>query len=709
MVSIRVVSALYPLALYPLPSIVTGVEELVRDGPQEIEKLRCKDLSNYEFVRKVANILEDAVALRDKGEFKEVVERVLPEPVVERNDKPTVGMETMLDDVWRWLTQDEQLGTVGIYGMGAVGKTTLLNQINNRFASTTHNFDVVIWVVVSKDLKPDKIQEDLKPDKIQEDIWKKIGFFDEMWAKKNPSEKAEDIFYILSRKKFVLFLDDVWQKVDLKGIGVPLPKRPHGSRIVFTTRSYKICRQMEAEKMMKVKPLNQRESWTLFQEKVGDIYSLGISFPLAGRCVEEWVDCHWHSLTMALITIGHAMAVMPQVYKEWKMRCFKIYMEVDVFAILKFSYDSLHSDKVKSCFLYCSLFPEDFKILNDDLVHHWISENFCARNEGYTIIGSLVRVCLLEENGKYVKMHDVIRDMALWIACKYEKDKENKEKIFRASQRMGRDQKGSPLMATPLLMANSFKSIQEVPRCGDLSTLFLGHNRFLTEISGDFFQYMNSLTVLDLSETRIKKLPEGISKLTSLQYLNLRSTHITRLPVELKLLQKLKYLNLECNGFLESIPMEVISSLSSSLQTLKMYQAGSYLYNENLADNVLGEGNLLIKKLQSLENLNELSLTIRSVSALQLFSSTQTLLNCTRSLQLAWFQVHRSLSVSSLAKLRHLEILNIFGNPNLEELIVDVMLGESSTHHHTISNSMVSAPVCFNSLREVIVLQNFRL
>ncbi|KDP37135.1 hypothetical protein JCGZ_06191 [Jatropha curcas] len=289
------------LWLSMLEPTVTVAEEMVRNGPQEIEKLRRKDLSSYEFVRKVAKVLGEAVSLRAKGEFKEVVERVLPDPVVERNDKPTFGTETMLDDIWRWLTQDEQLGTVGIYGMGGVGKTTLLNQINNRFASTTHNFDVVIWVVVSKDLKPDKIQED---------IWKKIGFFDEMWAKKNPSEKAEDIFYILSRKKFVLFLDDVWQKVDLKDIGVPLPKRQHGSRIVFTTRSYKICRQMEAEKMMKVKPLNQRESWTLFQEKVGNIPPNIL--PLAEDVVEE---CG--GLPLALITIGHAMAGKDAL-QEWE-------------------------------------------------------------------------------------------------------------------------------------------------------------------------------------------------------------------------------------------------------------------------------------------------------------------------------------------------------------------------------------------------------
>nr|BAJ53243.1 JHL25H03.3 [Jatropha curcas] len=693
------------LWLSMLEPIVTVAEEMIRNGPQEIEKLRRKDFSSYEFVRKVAKVLEEAVALRAKGEFKEMVERVLPDPVVERNEKPTCGMEAMLGDIWRWFTQDE-LGTVGIYGMGGVGKTTLLNQINNKFASSTHNFDVVIWVVVSRDLKPDKIQED---------IWKKVGIFDETWAKKIPSEKAEDIFYRLSRTKFVLFLDDLWQKVDLRDIGVPLQKK-HGSMIVFTTRFYKICRQMEAQKIMKVEPLNPRESWTLFQEKVGDIAPNIL--PLAKDVVKE---CG--GLPLALITIGHAMAGKDAL-QEWEhaLEVLRSYasslhgmedevfqdMEVEVFAILKFSYDSLHSEKVKSCFLYCSLFPEDFKFLKDDLVHYWISENFCARNEGYTIIGSLVRVCLLEENGKYVKMHDVIRDMALWVACKYEKDK---EKFFvQVGAQLTKfpavkEWEGSKRMS---LMANSFKSIPEVPRCGDLSTLFLGHNRFLEEISGDFFRYMNSLTVLDLSETCIKKLPEGISKLTSLQYLNLRSTRITRLPVELKLLKKLKYLNLERNGFLESIPRGVISSLSSSLQILRMFQAGNMAYEKSV-NNLLGEGNLLIEELQCLENLNELSLTIISASMLQLFSSTQTLLNRTRSLQLRGFYFQRSLSVSSLANFRNLEILNIFHTYDLEELIVDVMLGESSTHHHTISNSMVSAPVCFNSLREVNVSRNFRL
>ncbi|XP_058010155.1 probable disease resistance protein At5g63020 [Hevea brasiliensis] len=313
----------------------------------------------------------------------------------------------------------DKVGIVGIYGIGGVGKTTLLTQINNRFATIFDHFDVVIWAVVSKDFKPDKIQEQ---------IWKKIGFFDEKWEKKSLREKADDVFHVLSRKKFVLLFDDIWQRVDLEEIGVPLPTRPNRCKIVFTTRSYRVGGQMDAEKMIKVKPLDWEEAWALFQKKVGDI-DLDI-VPLAQDVAKE---CR--GLPIALITIGRAMASR-NTKEEWKHALEVLRgstsslpvmedevfhdMEVEVFVRLKFSYDSLLSDKVKFCFLHCSLFPEDFEIEKDDLVHYWIYENFCARNEAYFIIGSLVGACLLEEKGEHVKMHDVIRDMTLWIARKYE-------------------------------------------------------------------------------------------------------------------------------------------------------------------------------------------------------------------------------------------------------------------------------------------------
>lgn len=85
---------------------------------------------------------------------------------------------------------------------------------------------------------------------------------------------------------------------------------------------------------------------------------------------------------------------------------------------------------IRSRLLYCCLFPEVYKICKSELIDYWISEGILneyegirAQNQGYYIIGVLVHACLIEEVGShYVKMHDVIRDVSLWIACEVEKE-----------------------------------------------------------------------------------------------------------------------------------------------------------------------------------------------------------------------------------------------------------------------------------------------
>lgn len=113
--------------------------------------------------------------------------------------------------------------------MGGVGKTTLLTHINNKFFVSSTDFDCVIWIVVSKELQLEKIQEI---------IGKKVGLLDgDSWKNKNSEEKALEIFRFLSKKKFVLLLDDKCERVDLTKAGVPLPGlKNNASEVVFKTR-----------------------------------------------------------------------------------------------------------------------------------------------------------------------------------------------------------------------------------------------------------------------------------------------------------------------------------------------------------------------------------------------------------------------------------------------------------------------------------------
>ncbi|KAF2298077.1 hypothetical protein GH714_012004 [Hevea brasiliensis] len=112
---------------------------------------------------------------------------------------------------------------------------------------------------------------------------KKKGFFDEKWEKKSIGKK-EDIFHVLSGKKFVLLLDDIWQRVELGEIGVALATRKNRCKIVFTTCSHRVGRQMEAEKMIKVNRFDWEEAWALFKEKLGILILI---VPLAQTVAKE--------------------------------------------------------------------------------------------------------------------------------------------------------------------------------------------------------------------------------------------------------------------------------------------------------------------------------------------------------------------------------------------------------------------------------------
>ncbi|PON31377.1 NB-ARC domain, LRR domain containing protein, partial [Parasponia andersonii] len=459
--------------------------------------------SSYDYGKTVYEKLAEVTDLRGKGRFEVVAEREPIAPVIEIPVEATVGLESLFGEVWRDLS-DENVRTIGLYGMGGVGKTTLLKKINNGFLDTPNSKCHVIWVVVSKDHNLEKIQND---------IGEKTGYCDDTWKSRNIQQKAEDIYKFLSKKKFVLLLDDIWERIDLGKIGLPLPNRQNGSKVVFTTRSKEVCFEMEADKKVEVMCLSWDKSWELFREKVGEeALNVHPDIPDLAQVVAKECD----GLPLALITIGRAMACK-RTPQEWRYAIHVLtnsasefpVMGDEVFPLLKFSYDNLANEKLRSCFLYCALFPEDWEIKRDDLINYWMCEGFLdehadingLQGQGYTIIGSLLYACLLEESSEgsnHVKMHDVIRDMALWIArgC----GKAGNRVLVKTSALSVEWLKIEKLEEVERisLMRNRIQNLAGSPTCPNLLTLLL-HGNHLCQISKGFFEFMPKLTVLDLS------------------------------------------------------------------------------------------------------------------------------------------------------------------------------------------------------------------
>ncbi|CAG7868063.1 unnamed protein product [Brassica rapa] len=218
--------------------IDSQVSDLLTTKPTETKRLcifgycSTKCISSCEYGKKVSKKLKEVNELYPQGDFKDVAGKKLAAKVLTKEIQATIGLDSMVGKAWDSIMKPERRA-LGIYGMGGVGKTTLLTHINNKLEKEVNGFDVVIWVVVSQDLQ-------------------------------------------------------------YKGIQDQIPG-----------------------------------------------------------------------------------------------------MEEKILSILKFSYDGLEEEKVKSCFQYCSLFPEDYEITKEELIEYWISEGFIkgerdedgSNNQGHVIIG----------------------------------------------------------------------------------------------------------------------------------------------------------------------------------------------------------------------------------------------------------------------------------------------------------------------------------
>ncbi|XP_052137347.1 probable disease resistance protein At1g61300 [Oryza glaberrima] len=434
--------------------------------------------------------------------------------------------------------KEEKVYVIGVYGPCGIGKSVLVNQILVNM-SNQREFDQVI-----------KINLGRKPglDEIKMSIAKQ-----------------------LNSKRTILLLDNAWEGLDLLELGLPVEV----FKILVTTQKISVCKSLGANVEVMVDFLTEQESWELFKFKAG-LYeqSAGIG------SVEEKIAKRCGHLPLALDVIGTAMCGKDKMYWEGALAELESSYPLEnaevlqkIYMPLKLSYLNLERDEKKALFLMCSLFPGGHEISEDELTAYWVGED--AFNEFHTLEESRRKIhmrltdikdsFLLQPaaNGsEYVMMHNVVRDVAVFIASRLGEQ-------FAAPHEISEAKINVELKKCKRLsLINTCIEKLTAPECSRLQLLLLRDNSGLQELPKQFFESMHKLVVLDMSNSFTLRLNDSrvssgmwlVRDLENLQILSLAGSSIDSLPEQLGNLEKLRLLDLSSMESLE-IPVGLIFKL----------------------------------------------------------------------------------------------------------------------------------------------------
>ncbi|VFQ98919.1 unnamed protein product [Cuscuta campestris] len=553
--------------------------------------LRCLD---FKLGNNLARLMLKANKLVGEREaFDSSIYRL--EPVEHIPGPSVVGQWTAsrnLEGIMK-LLRDDSVKRIGVWGMGGVGKTTLIRNLNNKLESPGDMlFGIVIWVVVSQHGSLKTIQS-----RIAERLEMQIGIGE------SDERIVSRLCSRLRERCFLIILDDVWDAIDLDKVGIPRLEGLTGSKVILTSRSLEVCNEMETDHNFEVCCLRDNEAWDLFSEKVGEEVANDDEIkPHAEKVVKE---CH--GLPLAITIVGASMSKKRRV-SQWQdalgylQRSMPLNPKVEdkVFKPLKLSYDFLEStedEPLKSCFLFLCLFPEDYEVPLQRLVQYWLAEGLLDERKNYeelhnrcdTIVEKLKAFCLLEcgiIDPSHVRMHDVVRDVGIWIAtheCKSivragecELTEISLEVLENCSNR------GVKRVS---FVGNDIETLPSCEvQCPETSTLLLLDNLHLREMPSSFLLGFPTLRILDLSESKIKSLPQSLANLAQLRTLVLKRCYqltelppfealgrlqvldcsysgLTELPQGFEKLTNLRQLDISCTHKLQRIPTGKISNL----------------------------------------------------------------------------------------------------------------------------------------------------
>nr|BAJ92739.1 predicted protein [Hordeum vulgare subsp. vulgare] len=469
-----------------------------------------------------------------------------------------VGIDGPTNVLLKWLDNEDgesahhhQLKVLSIVGSGGLGKTTLARQVYNKLGA---DYDCRAFVSVSRNPNMASVLRS-----ILRNISNRNASPEE-----SIQQLIEQIREFLQDKRYFIIIDDIWDKNHwYQTLSSALVRNDCGSAIITTTRNIdvaKLCSGSQGDLVYELQPLGVDHSKKLFFKR---IFGCEQNCPPNLKEVSDDILKKCGGLPLAINAISSLLTTKERKQESWDRVRRSIGFDKgknddigDMKYILSLSYFELPLD-LRSCLLYLTMFPEDYKIERQRLVHRWISEGLikCRDEEDLFELGEeyfheLVNRSLIQPVGigydgkaRCCRVHDIVLDFLI--------HKSAEEKF---STLLSSNPKSDCIVLRTFLVGNEDQASVE--------KLDLSHARSLGAFGSDVkqlpsFGKSNALRVLDLCECYELRSEhvKDIGRLLQLRYMNISETMVMKLPREIGDLEYLETLSLHMN--LQELPESV--------------------------------------------------------------------------------------------------------------------------------------------------------
>ncbi|WCJ39368.1 P-loop containing nucleoside triphosphate hydrolases superfamily protein [Euphorbia peplus] len=221
---------------------------------------------------------------------------------------PTKLVGKQCENIWDTVVNTDTSGYISIQGRIGIGKTTILNYLNNQFLKRSYNF--VVFVALSSNLWS-----------LLEEIATQIGLLDTdpRWSQKGIDERRAAIFSILVGKRYAILIDDLPVIKDgfgdIQELGLPHPNSANQSKIIFASSEFDLNHNSSIAvhtSIIQVTPLPWEDAWSLFTHEIG---GLSVHSRFSSLVVKVALLCQ--GLPKAIVKIGRLMQDN-KTLEEWQ-------------------------------------------------------------------------------------------------------------------------------------------------------------------------------------------------------------------------------------------------------------------------------------------------------------------------------------------------------------------------------------------------------